>query len=360
MIALAYAAYFGVRALTRGDVSRAVAHAADILRLERRLDLDWETAVQGVVIGRGALVDAVNAVYVWGHWPLLIVGGFLLFHLGRQEYLRLRTVILVSGALGLVVFGLFPVAPPRLAPIGLQDTVALHAKAYHSILVPSLVNEYAAMPSFHAGWNLLLGIELFRVSRNVFVRAFAVAAPLAMAFSVVATANHFVLDVLAGAVVVVVPLVALSLRTRTRAGRGSLRGPRAHQRGADRALAAARDPRRAPVRDAGARHVALHAPPRRRCRCGKPAAAGVPTTDAPAVSASETRTMFSSPTSYRSGSRSVEVLPGESHSAAWMYVARGGPRPEGYPCEPGPIRIRRRLHRSSRRQPHRHRALMVP
>jgi hypothetical protein len=223
MVALAYASYFGVRALTRGDVSRAVAHAAGILRLERRLDLDWETAAQGVVIGRGALVDAVNAVYVWGHWPLLIVGGFLLFHLGRQEYLRLRTVILVSGAVGLVVFGVFPVAPPRLAPSGLQDTVALHAEAYHSILVPSLVNEYAAMPSFHAGWNLLLGIELFRVSHNVFVRAFAVLAPLAMAFSVVATANHFVLDVFAGAVVVVLPLVAVSRLDQVRKTRGPRR-----------------------------------------------------------------------------------------------------------------------------------------
>ena len=210
IFAVAYAIYFGVRALTRSDVSRAVAHAADILRLERRLDLDWETAVQGFVIGRGALVDAVNAVYVWGHWPVLIFGGFLLFHLGRREYLRLRTVILVSGALGLVVFGLFPVAPPRLAAVGLQDTVALHASAYHSILVPSLVNQYAAMPSFHAGWNLLLGIELFRVSRNVFVRTFAIVAPATMAFSVVATANHFVLDVIAGAVAVIVPLVVLS------------------------------------------------------------------------------------------------------------------------------------------------------
>jgi len=207
MIALAYAAYFGVRALTRGDVSRAVAHAADILRLERRLDLDWETAVQGVVIGRGALVDAVNAVYVWGHWPLLIVGGFLLFHLGRQEYLRLRTVILVSGALGLVVFGLFPVAPPRLAPIGLQDTVALHAKAYHSILVPSLVNEYAAMPSFHAGWNLLLGVVVFGATQHWLLRALAVAGPAAMMLAVVVTANHFVMDVVVGVAIVVACLL---------------------------------------------------------------------------------------------------------------------------------------------------------
>ena len=68
---------------------------------------------------------------------------------------------------------------------------------------PSLINEYAAMPSFHAGWNLLLGIELFRVSRQLLVRGVRRRDAGAMAFSVVATANHFVLDVVAGAAVVI-------------------------------------------------------------------------------------------------------------------------------------------------------------
>ena len=60
--------------------------------------------------------------------------------------------------------------------------------------------------------------------------------------------------------------------------------------------------------------------------------------------------MFSSPTTYRSGFRTVEVLPGESHSAAWAYVARGGPEPSSYPCTrtAGRGRVRRRDHASSR------------
>ena len=69
--------------------------------------------------------------------------------------------------------------------------------------------------------------------------------------------------------------------------------------------------------------------------------------------------MFSSPTIYRSGSRTVEVLPGESHSAAWTYIARGGAAPVSYPCAADPAvgRVRRRVHRSARRQPHHARAL---
>jgi membrane-associated phospholipid phosphatase len=221
VFALAYAVYFGVRALTEGKVSDAIDNAIQLVHVERKLDLNWEDAVQGLVLGEHALVDAVNAMYIWGHWPLLIVGGFLLFHLGQAEYRRLRTVILLSGALGLVVFALFPVAPPRLAPVGLQDTVTLHSETYRTVLPPSLINEYAAMPSFHAGWNLLLGIELFRVSRNPFLRAFGLAMPVAMAFAVVATANHFVLDVVAGALVVITALVLVSCleRRKTRASR---------------------------------------------------------------------------------------------------------------------------------------------
>ena len=210
VFALAYATYFGVRALTEGKVSQAVGNAIDLVHVERRLDLDWEDAVQGLVLGEQTLLDAVNAMYIWGHWPLLIVGGFLLFRLGPAEYRRLRTVILVSGGLGLIVFAVFPVAPPRLAPVGLIDTVTQHSQTYRTVLPPSLVNEYAAMPSFHAGWNLLLGIELFRVSRHLLLRAFGVLMPGAMAFSVVATANHFVLDVVAGAAVVFVALLIVS------------------------------------------------------------------------------------------------------------------------------------------------------
>ena len=238
VFAAAYATYFGVRALTEGKVADAVDNAIELVHVERKLDLNWEDAVQGLVLGEQALLDAVNAVYIWGHWPVLIIGGFLLFHLGQGEYRRLRTVILLSGALGLVIFAVFLVAPPRLAPVGLQDTVTLHSEAYRTVLPPSLINEYAAMPSFHAGWNLLLGIELFRVSRHVLLRTFALLMPVAMAFSVVATANHYILDVVGGAAVVITALLLVSWRENrgrnaTRLDRDVLtvhRGPPRRQR----------------------------------------------------------------------------------------------------------------------------------
>ncbi len=216
LFAAAYLTYFGVRALTQGAPQRAVANAIDLMHLERILGIDVEGSVQALVDRSRTLVDAANALYIWGHWPLLIIGGVLLFRLAPAHYYRLRNVCLLSGAFGLVVFALFPVAPPRLAPSGLIDTITLHAGAYRTVLPRSLVNEYAAMPSFHAGWNLILGVELFRSTRNLALRGFAVAMPAAMAFAVVATANHYVLDVVAGALAVSLALLVVTLHERHR------------------------------------------------------------------------------------------------------------------------------------------------
>ncbi len=214
LFALAYLTYFGVRALTQGAIPSAVHHALELMRVERLLRIDVEASAQSLIAGSRTLLDLANGLYIWGHWPVLIVGGVLLFHLAPEHYYRLRNVCLLSGAFGLVIFALFPVAPPRLAPSGLEDTISTYATSYRRVLPPSLVNEYAALPSFHAGWNLILGIELFRSTRHVAVRAFAVAMPTAMAFAVVATANHYVIDVVAGASTVIVALLVVTLVER--------------------------------------------------------------------------------------------------------------------------------------------------
>jgi hypothetical protein len=198
VFAAAYLTYFGVRAITEGRVDRALANASSLLHVERYLGIAWEGTLQSVVGGSKVLQDAVNLIYIFGHWPVIIGAGVLLFRYRREHYYTLRNVCLVTGALGLVVFGFFPVAPPRLTDLPLMDTVTQGASAYRQILPPTLVNQYAAMPSFHAGWNLAVGIVVFRATHHWLLRAFAVAMPVAMAFSVIATANHFVIDVVVG------------------------------------------------------------------------------------------------------------------------------------------------------------------
>jgi PAP2 superfamily len=208
-----YLTYFGVRAVTEGSVAQAVANADWIDRVERFAGINWEHAAQAAVLGHDVLVRVANWIYIFGHWPLLLLAGVLLFRYRPHEYLVLRNVCLISGAVGLVIFALFPVAPPRLAGVGI-DTVTRYASGYRSVFPAALVNQYAAMPSFHAGWNVLLGIVIFRASERRALRGFAVLMPTAMVLAVVVTANHFILDVVVGTLIVVSTLLVVDRRER--------------------------------------------------------------------------------------------------------------------------------------------------
>ncbi|MEZ5409897.1 MAG: phosphatase PAP2 family protein [Acidimicrobiales bacterium] len=192
--------YFVVRGLTQGNVDDAVDNGLRLLRFERRLGVAWEAWAQGLILGRPLLVDLANWIYIWGHWPVIAATLIWLHHAHRRHYLLLRNAMFLSGAVGLVIFATYAVAPPRLLDVGLADTVTLHSTSYRVLQPPALVNKYAAMPSLHVGWNLLVGITLFRVARHWPLRVFAVASPVLMAVAVVVTANHYVLDGVAGAI----------------------------------------------------------------------------------------------------------------------------------------------------------------
>lgn len=219
IIGFAAAVYGGVRAVTEGSVAQAVANAEAIDRLERTLGIAWEQAAQSLIIGSSTLVALANWVYIWGHWPVIIAAAAFLYTRRPVHYRVLRNAVIASGLIGFLFFYAVPTAPPRLAGLGLSDTVLEQSHAYRALQPPSLTNQYAAMPSLHFGWNLLVGIVLFAAFTCLAVRVFAVGMPIAMGFAVVATANHFVLDVAAGMLVVVAGLaLALGLeRHRDRA-----------------------------------------------------------------------------------------------------------------------------------------------
>ena len=216
IFAAGYLTYFGVRALTEGSVPQALANAGRIAHVERLAGVDWEGAAQAAILGHDALVRLANWVYIFGHWPLMLLAGVLLFRYRRREYYLLRDVCLISGAIGLIIFALFPVAPPRLTGGGVVDTITYYAGGYRQSLPRSLVNEYAAMPSFHAGWSVLLGIVVFRASGSRLLRALAVLMPAAMVVAVVVTANHFVLDVFVGTAIVLATLLVIDHRNGAR------------------------------------------------------------------------------------------------------------------------------------------------
>ena len=203
----AYLVYFGVRAFTEGSQAVALDHAARLVEFERRVGLFVEPAIQTAVIGEMMIINAANFVYVWFHWPVIGAVAIWLFTRRPQAYVTYRSALLISGTIGLVLFIMFPAAPPRLANLGLVDTVVVYS-TFGELLQPTeLTNQYAAFPSLHFGWNLLMGIALVSQSRFYLLRVLGVLLPLAMFIAIVITANHYVIDAVAGGAIAVLGLL---------------------------------------------------------------------------------------------------------------------------------------------------------
>lgn len=203
----AYFCYAMVRA-SAGDEHREATHRAyDIISVERTLGVFWEAQVQGWILSSDLLIKFFNAFYAYGHFPVIYAVGLWLFIFHRTKYVLTRNAFLISGALSLVVFHLYPLAPPRLLPshFGFVDTLGRFSDVnYHS--AGNFVNNYAAMPSLHIGWNLLLAIAIFTTIRHPLARGLAVLMPILMSITVVVTGNHYFMDIAGGIAVALIGL----------------------------------------------------------------------------------------------------------------------------------------------------------
>lgn len=198
--------YFGVRGLTEGSTGIADRHARWVWDAEKALGIDFEKALQRPLLDHQFLLTFANWVYIWVHWPVLVGTLIWLLITRRQMYYELRNAMFISGAIGLVIFALFPTSPPRLLGTEFVDTITSHSRSYRVLQPPGLVNKYAAMPSFHVGWNLLAALTWHRVGERRTWSLLAVLMPLAMAWATVATANHWVLDAVVGCLFALVGL----------------------------------------------------------------------------------------------------------------------------------------------------------
>ncbi len=208
VIVVCVVAYFGVRGLTEGNADLAMDNAVRVVDVERNLGLFHEQAVQDTMISLLGSDAPLNMMYIWGHWPVILVMACWLMLYRPRTYSMVRNAFIISGAIGLVIFATFPVAPPRLSEFGFEDTVTAHSDAYRVLQPPAFVNQYAAMPSLHFGWNLLIGGALAMEARWRLVKVVSIVLPIFMAVAVVATANHFILDVIAGGFVALLGLIA--------------------------------------------------------------------------------------------------------------------------------------------------------
>jgi len=198
--------YFRVRGLTAGREDTALDHANDVLALEKRLNLDHEHRLQVIATSHEWITNAANWVYIWGHWPVIAVVMVWLAIRHRDHFLRLRNAMFISGGIGLFIFAAYPVAPPRLTSLGYIDTVLMRSEAYRVLQPPAFVNPYAAMPSLHVGWDLLVGLAVASAASTVLLRWIGYLMPVLMSIAVVLTANHYLVDGIAGAALALVGL----------------------------------------------------------------------------------------------------------------------------------------------------------
>jgi hypothetical protein len=197
---LAYLLYSAARWITVGDLGAARAHAEWIVNLEDHLGIADEASVQRALSGTW-VIWLLNHAYLAAQ--LIVVPAALVFTYRRSRpvYEGLRNTILVTWLISIPVYALFPVAPPRLANIGLVDTITQQTGfALDSKMTTSFYNQLAAVPSLHVGFAVAVGIAVAAAVRNPLARTAALLWGPVIALAVVATGNHFVFDIAAGLV----------------------------------------------------------------------------------------------------------------------------------------------------------------
>lgn len=196
-----YAGYLLARQVKlRTDArARGTRNARRILSLERRLRIDVEPALQRTLLPRKRLVAVLNVAYVTLNVGLTVGWLIRLFRAGDPEFHRLRRAAVLATVGAQPVFLLFPVAPPR-ALEGFVDTIAdVSGFDLDRGLVAELYDPLAAMPSIHLAYAVVTAAGIGATAQSALVRRIAPGYPPLVALVVFATANHYVLDAVAGA-----------------------------------------------------------------------------------------------------------------------------------------------------------------
>ena len=195
LITVLYGMYRLGRLLANGNLSDAFANATRVWGWERAVRLPHEASVQALILHGEVLQKAANVFYTTVHFPATI--AFLIWMFGRHpaHYVWVRRTLTVLTGAALLLHLAFPLAPPRMVPdFGLIDTGRLVGPSpYDEIDTEGLANQFAAMPSLHFGWALVVAIGLITVTRSP-RRWLWLAHPALTLFVIVATANHYWID----------------------------------------------------------------------------------------------------------------------------------------------------------------------
>ena len=195
--------YESVRGVAESNPAAAFEHARSIVSFEQSTGLFFEQGLQGWAMGHRLLVDIANFIYV--NSQFVITTGVLtwLYLRHNDRFYFVRNMFMFSMALALIGYLAYPTAPPRFFPeLGFIDTIAYYVDVKHdSGLVTLFFNPYAAVPSMHVAFSLMIGIPAAMVVKFKPAKVLWACYPLLITFVVVITGNHWITDALLGAVV---------------------------------------------------------------------------------------------------------------------------------------------------------------
>src|SRR5918992_4128309 len=205
----AYWLYRIVRGMTDGRVGEAFDNARELIGLERGMGLFFEPAVHAWAEGTSWLIDGASWMYVNSHFTITTLALAFIYLRRNPSFYFVRNMFMVAMGIALVGYAAYPTAPPRLMPEwGFTDSVAAFTGVEaDSASADMLFNPYAAIPSMHVAFALMLGVTMARMSRRRWAKALWLAYAPVVTFVVVATANHWWIDGFLGAVVALVSAV---------------------------------------------------------------------------------------------------------------------------------------------------------
>jgi hypothetical protein len=202
LVLAAVQSYELLRLALRPNWPLALDHARDVVAWERAAHIGWEGSLQRAFLHVLPVVRAMNVLYVAGHFLLTAVFFVWLYRRSRPAFRVFRDAFLAATAIALVVHWQFPTAPPRLAGIGLEDTLRhLSGIDIGSPGSAGLSDPVAAVPSLHAGWATGVAAGLVLHARPLAWKAAGAVYPVAVFLTIIVTGNHFVFDALTGMLV---------------------------------------------------------------------------------------------------------------------------------------------------------------
>jgi PAP2 superfamily len=203
LFAAAYYGYRMVRGTVDDPVGAAVAfqHSREVIHFEQSLGIFVEPSIQGWVSTKPAIIDFASWMYLNAQFTVTMASLVYIYLRHNSSFYFVRNMFAVAMWTANVGFIVFPAAPPRFFPEwGFVDSVSSLTRVSHdSVAVNSLVNQYAAIPSMHVAFALMIAVPLARLSKHRVTRAIWAVYPFVVTFVIIATANHFVTDAVLGA-----------------------------------------------------------------------------------------------------------------------------------------------------------------